>query len=107
MKNTMQRYCFLGKLQEEDTEKRVFDRIDWAYSMLHNFFKLPPLGKSAFGFLQKQACFIEEMKNVMDWYRHMEELIKEKGLSRKTSNECKRYIHATFMQQNKRLRNLG
>lgn len=85
----------------------IFDRIDWAYSMLHNFFKLPPLGKSAFGFLQKQACFIEEMKNVMDWYRHMEELIKEKGLSRKTSNECKRYIHATFMQQDERLRNLG
>lgn len=85
----------------------LFDRIDWAYSMLHNFFKLPPIGKSAFGFLQKQACFIEEMKNVMDWYRHMEGIIKENGLSRKTSNECRRYIHATFMQQDERLRNLG
>lgn len=85
----------------------LFDRIDWAYGMLHNYFRLPPLGKRAFGFLQEQACFIEEMKNVMDWYRHMEGLIKEKGLSRKTSSECKRYIHATFMQQDERLRSLG
>lgn len=85
----------------------LFDRIDWAYSMLHNYHKLPPIGKTAFGFLQEQACFIEEMNNVMEWYRHMEELIKEKGLSRKTSRECKCYIQATFMQQDERLRSLG
>lgn len=85
----------------------LFDRIDWAYDMLHNFFKLPPIGKTAFGFLQEQACFIEELKNAMDWYRHMEELIKEKGLSRKTSQECRQYIQATFMQQDERLRSLG
>lgn len=85
----------------------LFDRIDWAYSMLHNYHKLPPIGKTAFGFLQEQACFIEEMKNVTDWYRYMETLIKERGLSRRTSDECRRYIHATFMQQDERLRSLG
>ena len=85
----------------------LFDRIDWAYCMLHNFHKLPPVGKAAFGFLQEQACFIEELKNVMDWYRHMEGLIKQKGLSRKTSQECRDYICATFMRQDERLRGLG
>lgn len=85
----------------------LFDRIDWAYSLLHNFHKLPALGKTVFGFVQEQACFIEEMKNVMDWYRYLEKLCKEKGLSRQTSQECKRYINSTFMQQDERLRSLG
>lgn len=85
----------------------LFDRIDWAYYMLHNFYKLPQRGKQVFYFVMEQSCFIEEMKDVMDWYRHLEKLCKEEGLSRHTAQECRRFICKTFMHGDERLRDLG
>lgn len=85
----------------------LFDRIDWAYLMLHNFHKLPDRGKAVFGFLLRMGGFVDEMKEVMDWYRRLERLCKEHGLSFGTSRQCVALVNSTFMQRGERLRTLG
>lgn len=47
------------------------------------------------------------MKEVMDWYRRLERLCKEHGLSFGTSRQCVALVNSTFMQRGERLRTLG
>lgn len=70
-------------------------------------FKLPALARHLFGFVNTHASLIEEMQEVMDAYRYMEHLCKEKGLSRTTAAECISHIGKTLMPGGERPRRLG
>jgi len=85
----------------------LFTRIDWAYSMLQNDYRLTSVEKYYYGFVQRFASLVEELHDVMELYRHMEKLCKEKGLSHETAAECRRCITRTLLQGSERTRRLG
>lgn len=84
-----------------------FERVDWARAVRDNLFLLPPRAEFVFGFVERMGAFIDEMAEVMDWYRYLLKLCKENGLSRKTAKECRRYIHEHFIVGVERQRQLG
>ena len=85
----------------------VFDSIQWAHDIMQSDFKLPALARHLFGFVNTHASLFEEMQEVMDAYRYMEHLCKEKGLSRTTAAECISHIGKTLMPGGERPRRLG
>lgn len=84
-----------------------FEKVDWARAVRDNLFLLPPRAKFVFGFVERMGAFIDEMAEVMDWYRHLLKLCKENGLSHKTAGKCRRYIQEHFILGDERQRLLG
>lgn len=85
----------------------VFDSIQWAHDVMQSDFMLPRMARDVFGFVNTHASLIEEMQEVMDAFRFMEQLIKEKGLSFDTAGECISYINRTLILGGERPRRLG
>jgi len=85
----------------------LFTRIDWAHKMLQNDYKLTTVEKYYYGFVRRFASLVEELHDVMELYRHMEKLCKEKGLSHETAAECRKCITRTLLQGSDRMRRLG
>jgi len=85
----------------------VFDSIQWAHDVMQSDFKLPKMARDVFGFVNTHASLIEELQEVMDAFRFMEQLIKEKGLSFDTAGECISYINRTLILGGERPRRLG
>ena len=85
----------------------VFDSIQWAHEILQSDVKMPQLAREVFGFVNTHASIIEEMQDVMEAFRFMEQLCKEKGLSDVTVRECVKCINRTLLLGGDRPRMLG
>lgn len=85
----------------------VFDSIQWAHDIMQSDFRLPGRAREVFGFVKAHASLIEEMQDVMDAFRFMEQLCKEKGLSAETARTCLAHIGRTLAIGGVRPRRIG
>jgi len=85
----------------------LFDRVDWAWAVMENLFRLPPRAKEVFSFTKELGSFTSELKEVMDWYREIETLCKTKGLSHATAKQCRDFIDSHFLLGCERQQKLG
>ena len=85
----------------------VFETVHWAKSVVENEHLLSSREKYLLGFVKTHASLVEELNDVMAGYEYMEQLCKEKGLSRKTARMCRDYVVKNFMTKGDRARKLG
>ncbi|MGN1220517.1 MAG: hypothetical protein ACI4TU_06235 [Candidatus Cryptobacteroides sp.] len=83
------------------------DSIDWADTILQLFHKLSPYEREAFSFIQQYASLIEELKEMVSCIHYVETEMKHHGLSKKTIATCRKYVSATAMRGNDRMRMVG
>jgi hypothetical protein len=85
----------------------VFDTVHWAKAVLENDRLLSSREKWLLSFVRAHASLVEELNEVMEGYEYMEQLCKQKGLSRKTASFCRDYVNRNFMTKGDRVRMLG
>ncbi|MFV0506528.1 MAG: hypothetical protein ACK5L5_07445 [Bacteroidales bacterium] len=67
--------------------------VSWAKSLMSNFFKLNNQEKSTFGFIWKYCDLIFELQQIFDCIGSVQNILKTKGLSLSTVNQCKGLIN--------------
>ena len=109
-----QQYCMkeIAYLQSptQRTKARFMNlsySVDWADRMLQIFKQLKPSAQEVFKFIPENASFIDEMKEMISNIQYIETEMKHHGLSKKTIEQCQKYVYRTIMRGNERMRKVG
>ena len=85
----------------------VFDWARWAKDMIEAEHKLKSKERKMYAFLWEHGALVEELNEVMDCFRKVLDICKDRGLSRKTVLECNAVIRQGLMGRGHRLTRLG
>ena len=75
-----------------------FSWVEWAKKMIYAYDKLNKDAQEAFKFVKERKDLILELDEVMSCYRKVETMIKNEGLSYRTTNECHREIKTSLLR---------
>ena len=85
----------------------VFDWAHWAKDMIEAEHKLKSKERKMYAFLWEHGALVEELNEVMDCFRKVLDICKDRGLSRKSVLECNAVIRQGLMGRGNRLTRLG
>ena len=85
----------------------VFDWARWAKDMIEAEHKLKSKERKMYAFLWEHGALVEELNEVMDCFRKVLDICKDRGISRKTVLECNAVIRQGLMGRGHRLTRLG
>lgn len=85
----------------------VFDWARWAKNMIEAEHKLRPKERKMYAFLWEHGALVEELNEVMNCFRKVLGLCKDRGLSQKSVRECSAIIRQELMGRGSRLTRLG
>ena len=85
----------------------VFDWARWAKNMIEAEHKLRPKERRMYAFLWEHGAMVEELNEVMNCFRKVLGLCKDKGLSKQSVMECDAIIHQELMGRGTRLTRLA
>ena len=85
----------------------VFDWARWAKDMIEAEHKLKSKERKMYAFLWEHGALVEELNEVMDCFRKVLDICKDRGLSRKAVQECNAVVRQGLMGRGNRLTRLG
>jgi len=81
--------------------------VKWSRKMQEVYHTLSAEEQSVMSFIPANASLIDELSEVMSCVHYIENMCKQKGISKENAQKCTRHIKNTILHGNERMRNLA